>query len=63
MNMSIRDSLKKWKRRDDNPQKNKVLKNLNQILELLESNSPYMAGQRIKFLISDIEKDKLNKDG
>ena len=63
MNMSIRDSLKKWKRRDDNPQKNKVLKNLNQILELLESNSPYMAGQRIKILISDIENDKLNKDG
>lgn len=51
MNMSIRDSLKKWKRRDDNPQKNKVLKNLNQILELLESNSPYMAGQDRKSVV------------
>ncbi len=63
MNMSIRHSLKKWKRSGDNPQKNKVLKNLNQILGLIESNAPYMAGQRIKFLISDIENNKLNKDG
>lgn len=59
--MSIIDSLKKWKRSGDNPQKKEVLKNLNQILQLIESDSPYIAGQRIKFLISDIEDNKLNK--
>jgi len=61
MIMSIRHSLKKWKRSGDNPQKNKVLKNLNQILQLIESDSPYIAGQRIRFLISDIEGNKLNE--
>jgi hypothetical protein len=60
--MGIRHSLKKWKRGGDNPQKQEVLKNLNQILQLIESESPYIAGQRIKFLISDIENNKLNKD-
>ena len=60
--MSISVFLKKWKNRGHNPKKNKVLKNLNQILELIESDSPYIAGQRIKFLISDIENNKLNKD-
>ena len=58
--MSIIDSLKKWKRSGDNPQKKEVLKNLNQILQLIESDSPYIAAQRIKFLISDIENNKLN---
>lgn len=59
--MSIRHSLKKWKRSGDNPQKKEVLKNLNQILQLIESDSPYIAGQRIRFLISDIEGNKLNE--
>ena len=36
-----------------------VIKNLNQILKLLEDKSPYLATDRIKFLISDIENDKL----
>jgi hypothetical protein len=61
MIMSIRHSLKKWKRSGDNPQKKEVLKNLNQILQLIESDSPYIAGQRIRFLISDIEGNKLNE--
>ncbi len=59
--MSIKHSLKKWKRSGDNPQKKEVLKNLNQILQLIESDSPYIAGQRIRFLISDIEGNKLNE--
>ena len=61
MIMSIKHSLKKWKRSGDNPQKKEVLKNLNQILQLIESDSPYIAGQRIRFLISDIEGNKLNE--
>jgi hypothetical protein len=36
-----------------------VLKNLNQIKQLLEEDSPYMATERIKWLIDDIENDKL----
>ena len=35
----------------------KIVKNLNQIKELLEEDSPYIAQERIKWLISDIEKD------
>jgi len=35
-----------------------VLKNLNQILNLLEEDSPYIAKERIKFLINDIESGK-----
>ena len=34
-----------------------IVKNLNQIKELLEEDSPYIAQERIKWLISDIEKD------
>jgi hypothetical protein len=37
-----------------------VKKNLSQILELLESDSPLMASERIKFLITDIENGKLD---
>jgi len=37
-----------------------VIKNLNQIKELLEEDSPYIAKERIKWLISDIENGKLN---
>tara|TARA_R110000796_G_scaffold203950_1_gene320133 strand:- start:839 stop:1018 length:180 start_codon:yes stop_codon:yes gene_type:complete len=55
------NKIKKWLG-EPNPSKKKVLKNLNQILQLIESDSSYIAGQRIKFLISDIENNKLNKD-
>jgi hypothetical protein len=37
-----------------------VKKNLSQILELLESDSPLMVSERIKFLITDIENGKLD---
>ena len=37
-----------------------VKKNLSQILELLESGSPLIASERIKFLISDIENGNLD---
>lgn len=58
--MKIKDKLKKWIYPDVNPSKRIVLKNLNQILQLLESDSPYIATQRIKFLITDIKNDKLH---
>ena len=35
----------------------KIVKNLKQIKELLEEDSPIMATERVKWLISDIEKD------
>lgn len=35
----------------------KIVKNLKQIKELLEEDAPIMATERIKWLISDIEKD------
>ena len=54
--MKIKDKLKKWIYPDVNPSKRIVLKNLNQILQLLESD---IATQRIKFLITDIKNDKL----
>lgn len=53
------NKIKKWLG-EPNPSKKEVLKNLNQILQLIESDSPYIAAQRIKFLISDIENNKLN---
>ena len=34
-----------------------IVKNLNQIQQLLEEDSPYILKERIKWLISDIEKD------
>jgi hypothetical protein len=60
--MKIKDTVKKWVRKSTNPPREEVLKNLNQILQLLEDDAPYIAAQRIKFLITDIENDKLNKD-
>lgn len=38
----------------------KIVKNLKQIKELLEEDSPIMATERIKWLISDIENGKLD---
>ena len=35
----------------------KIVKNLKQIKELLEEDAPIMATERIKWLISDIEKE------
>ena len=64
--MSLRDTVQEWidKRFTPKPKnpllfKRLVLKNLNQILSLLEEDSPYIAKERIKFLIDDIENDKL----
>jgi len=37
-----------------------VNKNLSQILNLLEEDSPYIAKERIKFLIEDIKNGKLD---
>ena len=65
--MSLRDTVKDWLREGkeikiNNPlcSKRLVIKNLNQIKELLEEDSPYIAKERIKWLISDIENGKLN---
>lgn len=41
----------------------KIVKNLKQIKELLEEDAPIIATERIKWLISDIEKDyTISKD-
>jgi hypothetical protein len=65
--MSLRDTVKEWMKegkefKAKNPlcSKRLVKKNLSQILELLESDSPLIASERIKFLISDIENGKLD---
>lgn len=65
--MSLRDTVKEWLNEGNeikvkNPlcSKRLVTKNLSQILELLESDSPIMASERIKFLITDIENGKLD---
>ena len=65
--MSLRDTVKDWLRegkeiKPKNPlcSKRLVIKNLNQIKQLLEEDSPMIAKERIKFLISDIENGKLN---
>ena len=65
--MSLRDTVKDWLRegkeiKAKNPlcSKRLVIKNLNQIKELLEEDSPMIAKERIKFLISNIENGKLN---
>ena len=65
--MSLRDTVKDWlsegrefKVKNPMCSKRLVIKNLNQIKELLEEDSPYIAKERIKFLISDIENGKLN---
>jgi len=63
--MSLRDKARKWLDNGFTPPPNPlcskrlVLKNLNQILSLLEDDSPYIAKERIKFLINDIQSDKL----
>jgi len=63
--MSFRDTVKEWIDKGFTPAPNPlcskrlILKNLNQIQQLLEDGSPYIAAERIKFLISDIEADKL----
>ena len=65
--MSLRDTVKEWLKegkeiKAPNPlcSKRLVIKNLNQIKELLEEDSPYIATERIKWLISDIENGKLD---
>ena len=66
--MSLRDTVKEWLKEGkefDTPKnplcsKRLVTKNLSQILKLLEEDSPYIAKERIKFLISDIEDGKLD---
>ena len=63
--MSFRDQVREWIDKGFTPAPNPlvskrlILKNLNQIKQLLEEDSPYMATERIKWLIDDIEKDKL----
>jgi hypothetical protein len=66
--MSLRDTVKDWLKEGkefDTPKnplcsKRLVNKNLLEIFELLEEDSPYIAKERIKFLISDIENGKLD---
>ena len=65
--MSLRDTVKDWIRdgkefKVKNPlwSKRLVGKNLNQIKQLLEEDSPMIANERIKFLISDIENGNLD---
>lgn len=68
--MSLRDTVQEWIKnskpggkdlKPSNPlcSKRLVVKNLKQILNLLEEDSPFIAKERIKFLILDIEADKL----
>jgi len=65
--MSLRDTVKEWlsegkEIKVNTPlcSKRKVTENLSQILQLLEEDSPYIAKERIKFLITDIENGKLD---
>lgn len=65
--MSLRDTVKDWLREGkeikvNNPlcSKRLVKENLHQILGLLEKDSPMIASERIKFLISDIDNGKLD---
>ena len=65
--MSLRDTVKDWLKEGKefkvkNPlcSKRLVNKNLSQILKLLEEDSPYIAKERIKFLIEDIKNGKLD---
>ena len=63
--MGLREIVRDWVRDGYEPPTNPlvskrlVLKNLNQILELLEDDCPHMATERIKWLIDDINLDKL----
>ena len=62
--MSLRDKVQGWIDNGFTPaqsplcSKRLVIKNLIQINQLLEEESPYIAQQRIKFLIDDIESGK-----
>jgi hypothetical protein len=65
--MSLRDTVKEWleegkeiKAKNPLCSKRLVTKNLSQILELLDTDSPIIASERIKFLITDIENGKLD---
>ena len=64
--MSLRDKVQDWIDKGFTPapsplcSKRLVIKNLIQINQLLEDESPYIAGERIKFLINDIETGKLD---
>jgi len=65
--MSLRDTVKDWLKegkeiKAPNPlcSKRLVIKNLKQIQQLLEEDSPMIAKMRIEMLISDIENGKLN---
>lgn len=64
--MSLRDTVNDWLDNGvtvevSNPlvSKRLIQKNLQQILSLLEDDCPKMAEERIKWLIDDINKDKL----
>ena len=63
--MSLRDQVRDWIKNGYVPAPNHLcskrlaIKNLNQIKQLLEEDSPYIAKERIMFLIDDIENDKL----
>ena len=63
--MGFRDKVQEWIDKGFTPAPNPlvskrlVLKNLNQIKKLLEEDAPYIATERIKWLIEDIENDKL----
>ena len=62
--MSLRDKVQGWINNGFTPAPNPlcskrlVIKNLIQINQLLEDGSPYIASERIKFLINDIESGK-----
>ena len=66
--MSLRDTVKEWLKEGkefDTPKnplcsKRLVKKNLLQIFNLLEEDSPYIAKERIKFLIDDIDNGNLD---
>ena len=64
--MSIRARVQEWLESGYTPapnplcSKRSVIHNLTQILQLIEDGSPYIAGERIKFLINDIENGKLD---
>ena len=64
--MSFRDKVQDWIDKGFTPAPNPlcskrlVIKNLIQINQLLEEESPYIANERIKFLIHDIESGKLD---
>tara|TARA_Y100000385_G_scaffold240264_1_gene256042 strand:+ start:292 stop:504 length:213 start_codon:yes stop_codon:yes gene_type:complete len=67
--MGLRDTVKEWlkegkeiKVKSPLCSKRLVVKNLKQILELLKADSTYVAKERIKFLIDEIENTD-NLDG